>query len=155
LVPEEPRACLKPNLPSEPERRRRSSLASSVERSVRRSTRLGAWHVDLVCALSCCSNQTMRAKPTTRIGASRSAVASHGSRSRGRGQRALLADSEPPGPSHTVRMAREARGSTLDDYVRTSARLNSEESRRRQVVFAEAYSVAAQLMALRLKRKIT
>ena len=46
-------------------------------------------------------------------------------------------------------------GSKVDDYVRTSKRTNAKESRERRAVFARAYTVAMQLVALREKRGLT
>ena len=46
-------------------------------------------------------------------------------------------------------------GSKFDDYVRTSKRADTKESRERRAVFARAYTIAMQLVALREKRGLT
>ena len=46
-------------------------------------------------------------------------------------------------------------GSKFDKYVRTSKRANTKGSRERRALFARAYTIATQLMALREKRGLT
>lgn len=45
--------------------------------------------------------------------------------------------------------------STFDDYLRNSKRANTPEAIARRAVFARSYSIASQLIDLRLKRKLT
>lgn len=46
-------------------------------------------------------------------------------------------------------------GTTLDDHIRESDRTRAGDSRARREVFGRAYSLAAQLMELRMKRGLT
>lgn len=44
---------------------------------------------------------------------------------------------------------------SLDDYVRTSKKLATPESRARRAVFEQAYTIASQVIALRQKHGLT
>ena len=46
-------------------------------------------------------------------------------------------------------------GSKFDDYVQTSKRASTKDSRERRAVFARAYTIAMQLVTLREKRGLT